>query len=402
MSYKILEEDWNGQFYLKLESDFPSQIRNVRLKGITIIETITSGSPMFILTFMDGQGDLITNTYISPNDIYYLTLGNTADTAQKNSFSLSTNAAKSTNMHTTNTDNSIIFVSDKWEKMFKDTFSRSWRDDYYSTVASDIASEVGFKKINVEQTDIKHNVIQPYWTNYQLLKWLMNHAKNSEGISGYDMLFYINGDFGFKTYNSLFAQKPYDSYIIGENSTQHKPILGFNIKQDYMPTLLQGGFGETYTYFDFESGEFVTGQAKQSQMNQTQLADWFFLSQAQETAPKQVYGARDTEVGNMAENRVTSVTNAVQKMNVTIYGDPLIHIGDIINLIIHPNGDNSKIINEYYSGYWMISKVTHDIDFKNHQYITRLELSRSGINGKGITGLVKSQAGKKVSPKSIG
>jgi hypothetical protein len=70
-------------------------------------------------------------------------------------------------------------------------FSRSWSDEYYTSIMRDILNnmvlfKVGGRPFNVEQSKNKTDFIIPYWTPQTAMRWLMRRAKGEiSGTSGY-------------------------------------------------------------------------------------------------------------------------------------------------------------------------------------------------------------------------
>ena len=88
----------------------------------------------------------------------------------------------------------------------------------------------------------------------------------------------------------------------------------------------------------------------------------------------------------------------MQKIEFYLQGDTEIHIGNLINLKIPVSKDvqDGEVINETYSGYWLVWKVAHLFSIRDNNYQTHLCLTRNGINGKTIEGLVKTDKGKEI------
>jgi hypothetical protein len=70
-------------------------------------------------------------------------------------------------------------------------YSRSWANEYYSNIMSDILNNMVYfksagKPLNIEQSSNRTDFIIPYWTPQTAIRWLMRRAKGSQsGTSGY-------------------------------------------------------------------------------------------------------------------------------------------------------------------------------------------------------------------------
>lgn len=395
--YKIFEFEYKDSYYVKLESKHNSQLRSGLITELSLFESLTSGSPVMSMKMLDEFGDLITHNYISPDSSYDLYLGKDLMTSKKSSFSLSKIEAENhVYGKTMDVGLDMTFISSVWPKLMKNTKSRSWTNVRYSDVVQELAEEVGFEDYDIETTNGVVNVIQPDWTNLQLLGWLRKQAVNSDNIPGYEFGSRLDGKMFFKTYNKLYETKPIRDLILADETVDTQKTFGnMNMKQDYAAVLSKGGFGLNSSYFDWENKKYVTEKKRISDSEQSQVADWWFISEAHEDGEKRFYGGRDTNTPQVAENKIADVANSVQSLEITISGDIDLHVGDVINLIIPTDSESSnKHINDWYSGYWMIGKLAHNITFENNVFSTYLTLIRSGINGIDVNGLVKSKAGK--------
>ena len=173
---------------------------------------------------------------------------------------------------------------------------------------------------------------------------------------------------------------------------------GLSIKTNYMPTLLGGGFGTKATYFDYSKKQFVNNDYTLETFPERQLSDWYYLAKSHNEASRLYYGGRDLDTGNLVQNNILSNSNSVNKIEFLMEGNTDFNIGDIVSLRI-PISDGLKkesILNETYSGHWMIWKLAHLFDGDGRNYHTQVFAMRNGINGVGIRGLVRTVAGKNI------
>ena len=163
-----------------------------------------------------------------------------------------------------------------------------------------------------------------------------------------------------------------------------------------MDMINQGSGGYEYIYFDYNTKEFIKDTKKLSDSSQRQLSDWSYVATDHSEAQRRYFGGRDTATPMLAENRILDVSNSIQSLDISISGDITLHIGDIINVIIPPSQNSKTIVNETYSGYWMIGKVNHDISIDSGNFVSHLSLIRSGFDGKKLKDFEKTKTGKKI------
>lgn len=397
MAYTIYEDYEDERFYIKIESEHDSTLSGATLLSINLIEGFRYALPYFVLKFIDNYGDLIHHTYIDPSAIYNLYLGTDPDSAKKSLFSLG--SFTSENINSGRPDNigiNATFMMSLWSEWMRKTHSRSWTDRRFSYVAESIAGEVGFDSTDIDSTKFSQNIIQPNWTNHQLMKWMTRNAISNDNIGGYNMGVTNQNHLIFKTFDSLFSQKPVKDISLGDD-TNEEHFRNFEIHQQYVDVVTQGAGGMTYMYYDYENRDWVENTAKIGDTRQRQLSDWFFLANEHEDAERLFYNGRDPRTKDVVNNRVSNLANSIMSVDISIQGDMDLHMGDIINVII-PASEFSKLtLNAVYSGYWMITKVNHRISMNTRNFVTHLTLARPGFNGTQFTNFTKTQVGRKIS-----
>ena len=394
--FTILEEA-HEKYYIKLESEYDSKVSAAQITSISVIENFSHGTPFLLLKFIDGMGDLINHTHMSPSAEYDLYLGVDQKSAKKSSFSISNIGYENmANGRPEYVAMDLTFITAMWPKLIKDTHSRSWSEKKYSDVVKELATEIGFISSDIEDTDKTFNIIQPDWTNLQLLRWLSKHSYSINGMGGYDFGVKIDGTFVFKTLDSFFNQKPIKELYLSNPTDKSDFFTTFDIKQRYMDLINQGAGGYDYMFFDYDKKEFIKGSRKISDSKQRQLSDWSYIATEHSEAKRRFFGGCDINTPNLAENRILDVSNSIQSLDISISGDINIHIGDIVNLIIPPSQYSKTIVNENYSGYWMVGKVNHNISVNDASFVSYLTLIRSGYDGKKLKGFEKTKTGKKI------
>jgi len=394
----LFEENWVDNFYIKLESTHDTAASGLQISSIGVTETLSSGSPFLVMYIQDAFGDLINHTYISPDAVYDLYIGKDKDDNTKSSFSMSVNNME--NVHVGKTETialDLTFMSDKWNKFIREAHSRSWKDTSYSDVVKDIITENEFSDVDVETTQGRYDVIQPNWSNMKFVKWLSQQAVNTEGNTGYDFGVTLDNRMIFKSLDTLYKSKPKRSVILAAPNNEFEfSFHNFSIKQNYAPMIIQGAGGLTYTYFDYDTKTYITDTKTVEDSGTRQLSDWAFIAESHNTATKIHDGGRDIDTPTVAESKITSVANSIQKVSINMVGDFDLHIGDVINILIPSSEFSTTLLNEKYSGYWLIGEILQDVDFVNKTFQSNITLIRAGINGTELKGLVKTTKGKQL------
>lgn len=400
--YVLLDKARPDEYYIRiyidaLDSD-KDQLISSRVISISVIESIMGGSTYLNLKLIDGTGDLINNKLLIPSEVFNVAFGVNKESSTTAKFKLSSYDVDVINQG--NMDQVVVsmtLISDKWEGLFKTSHNRSWNTKRFSEVATAIGEELELIT-DVEESFGRHTIIQPNWTNTQMLKWLTGNAINANQIGGYFYALTLDGKILFKTYDNLFSQKP-KKEINHFNTKIDNNKEGFNLfssKTNYMPTLNNGGFGLDYGYFDYDTKTFVEKSKTIEDIKERQLSDWYYIAKEHIGNGKYLYGGRNTSVDDVVQNRLLTSSNSVNKVEIYVSGNNDLVIGDVINLIV-PTSNFKKqetIVNELYSGYWLVWKIAHLFDIEDDKYTTHLFLMRSGMNGLSIKGLVKTSTGK--------
>jgi hypothetical protein len=399
----LLNDEIVDGFFVDMfvDSDVEDRLISSGFSQISIIDSLVDPVSFVNLKMMDGTGQTINDKIISPDETIQLKFGKNMNNYVLGKFKLSTSKYLSDE---NTSSNSIIInstlISDKWDALMKKTYNRAWRKVRYSDVVKIIADEIGITITDIEETEGIYTVIQPNWTNNQLLKWLVQQSKTTEGNSGYFYTINLDGKFIFKTYHTAFSKKPVkrlEHYY--KNITDQKGYTNLLIDNSYMPTLIRGGFGVESIHFDYEQKKWIESDSVIDQYQERQLSDWYYIDKNHIEPSRVFYGGRNTDNENVTKNKVIDMANSVHKVQLHVEGDASYNVTDIINLIVLApkfDTDQQTTINESYSGYWMIWKIAHLLDNTARNYITQLFLMRSGINSVNNKNFVKTLTGKDI------
>jgi len=406
----LLREQWGDNFYASLDTYSSEEIKTawLTLDNLALIESLSAASSTLVARVFDSAGILNAGgVYFDPSKPFHLSLGQSSSVNTRYGFSLST--MKTMEMTPGYSGNSYVemnFLNQYWSALLHERKSRSWKEVRYSEVVNEIAEEIGFEDIQIEQTKGRFDVIQPYWSNYQLLQWMAMRSVNASGIPGYELGVRADGTFFFKTFNRLFEQKPKNQIMIAARNEDMTPDnkfdLGFHFKieQNYAYMVARGAGGVTGQYFDWDTKTFHRDDKKVSESPQSQLSDWYYLAPSHETSPFKLDGGRDMETDAQAAHRALQAASSIQSITLSVAGNTDYKIGDLVNLVILPSEAFTEKIARIHSGYYMISQTSHEIHARKNQFVTELRLVRQGPNVSTLDGmeLTKSVTGKKLTP----
>lgn len=421
-SHIINRIDDNDNTFIALTSDSDTQLRTISVSGISVKNGLSVGSPVVVVNFIDGAGDIANFNRLDTNGNYYLYFGRDSLNSRRlplriSKVSFSNGVAGQSRSY----GFQVFFVMANWQEFLHKTYNRGWRNIKYSSIISQIATESGFKSVEVSDTPRQlESVTQPYWTNLALVNDIRKKALTNEGAGHFEFGITLDNDFFFMNQDDMIKRAVERSNV---NNGGKVPILrmgGYEKKESsrtkekedndevpanfvqiqsnerFMDSVVQGAGGVESQYYDFVNRQFVRTVHKFSESPSKTLSDWSLVHPDNELATLKWYGGRNPETKNQASNRVSEVMFGLNPMQLTTEGATNYEIGGIVELII-PNPPNAGLdspYNEMYSGFYFIAEVEHLFSFKRNTYITKLSISRHGVDGKDVPSLVPSAGGK--------
>lgn len=412
-------EEWIGMS-LKCEDDLNMSLS----KPLQVITSEKfSSSPLLVVTFIDGNGDLMNAKKLDSAASYELILESYDGSRVVSEWNLSHISHKNNILGQSQQGMfSLNFVHKTWKDFSYKTHCRGWGQTRYSEVVSQIASECGFDVTDIAPTkDTIETIQQPNWTNAKLLTWIMSRAYPTNGSGQFEYSLSIDGKFVFAPLSDFIKQEfrlrgnikgvP-RIYLHGlpENSKQtHSRIksnddvvfyaTNYSVVEDSGDNHKQGAGGVSNSWYDFDSGKYKRENVLYSDTSNLQLSEWSLVNNGYEDSPLQMtHGRNDIEAGRIAENRVVSVVNAMQKVRVLMPTSTVLKVGEVVELYI-PNPrehrDQQGMYNEIHSGKYVVSSVTnHMNNRRSPTFTTELLLVRQGVDKKESEYNTKSKRGK--------
>lgn len=418
--YIVGSKNEEENFYVRVTTDRENQnfISNLKILSVSVREQTGVGTPVCAFTVMDLNGDLINHKIVEGDFVFRLIMER--DDKQSNIFTLKPTKISATTTQTSRPDQILYtmhLVSHNWERMMSKKRNRSWKDALYSEVVEDIAKDVGFKHVFVTPTKKRvPNIIQPYWTNFEMLRWIKQRVEsaNPADSGAFDFAATVNDGFYFASMGSLIRQglsgvqgpRPTNrtrTLVMRDLRTEdyekgYRKIEGFDITQDFFGSSFAGATGIKPAHYDYMNKKYVINDTVYfSDTDEPQLSDWALVSESQQDDTKILFTHRDTDSEIIAKNKVSDAVNYIQKVAVKVSGICDVNIGDIIEIQIPLSLENSRsIINEHFSGSYLVTMKQSFIDINTPKANTMYKLTRQGVNGVDVKALTKSSRGKSV------
>ena len=319
----------------------------------------------------------------------------------------------------------LLLVSDKAVPMFSPARFESYPASTVADVVRSIAADMNFD-VEVEATEGTFNLFCPGWTYSQFLAWLADRARSvTHGTSGF--LYFVDMDNKLHFYSAEYAKVRKSQVnvirkdLADPDSYDDKDVdLGpYRVFQNPMFLGNQAAWGLTSAFFDFENNKFVEAPltVDGSQGASRSLASPGFTS-FERTATRStvvkgladslsmlsahtdgrnviVNGGVQSDVPDVAleltlhEARLVRALNSMNKQEFLLVGDLRIRAGGLVEQQIgSPLPQN--VINQTFSGKWVVEKVTHQLV---PQYVTKITVFRAGVSGSDKAGLLVPPGG---------
>ena len=383
----VFFEDYQvGSYYVKLESDHKTQMDLSSFVSVSIEESLYSATPTTKISYMDSYGDTFTKSELSFSKDYNITIGKDLENAKEFTFT-------SPNIRFGNSEEGMFhkvaytleLFNKSWNNLMFGKRSKAWRNATMSDVVEYILVDSGVEDFDIEDTTERSDVIQPYITNFEQIKWIAENSKAKNRHGGFIYGMTAEGKFIFRTLNSLMGETPKLNLIMGyddlpEDSQYDAKFEYVDGTFSYSNSDSEFLFGNSYYYFDYKTKTFTNERYGIAETNQNTFTDNIMIDKDHTNYRNMVYGGRNTDIKNVLDNEITTTTNHLNEMTISIEGRTDINIGDIVKLSAMTSTLEGVLNVERVSGKWMISKVLHRLDIKAKDYKCELVLTRSGYN----------------------
>jgi len=251
------------------------------------------------------------------------------------------------------------------------------------------------------------NIVQPNWSNAELLRYLESNLIGLQEDAGYFCYIYCKKRkriLVFKSIKDLYSQvvkynfiNTFDPQQDDESGEVRYPIFEYKMYDNY--GVVVGGLrNQTYSHFDYDNSEFTVDsiQVKSNTIPQDDyysLTKYFLIDKDDlRREGVGVFGGRGTVFSSNFKGKVKGKyykgLNDLSKLWITSLGLDDIYPGDIVR--VQFLDDLAMMMSYQYHGFWMVERVIHMI---GHQFATRLLLTRSGMNTMETTSLLEANSG---------
>jgi len=226
-------------------------------------------------------------------------------------------------------------------------------------------------------------IIQPYWTNAQLFRYLKSNLLGANDQSGYCCFIKnirSNPILVFKSLNELVAQDTYFNFMVGPKQYENfRPVSEYHIIDS---SQFLGDFGaktQSYRYFDYSTG--VHKSTNVSLSGYPSLAEQFLINKDSDIEGVNLVEGRSNDftsdftgkIKNVLYNRLNGFVN----MWISTWGTENIAPGDVVKVVFNEAFASGNFYLYQHSGYWLVKRVVHMI---TNSFMSNILLTRNGID----------------------
>lgn len=283
----------------------------------------------------------------------------------------------------------------------------------FTGLVKDNLSDIAVSELEIDEVDISpslnfdKDIIQPNWSNAELLRYLKNNLIGSGDESAYFCFVTCrkasggsDSVFVFKSLRDLCSQKAKYTFSDAPVASQdgfkdrvYYPILDFKVYDNYKMLETYGCKSVDYYYFDYDTSTYML-KSIDVKGNLNPLDDYYSLTQyfsINQDSTNDNSGVLVTGRSNdftqdfkgKTKNRFFKRINNLSKFWITTWGLEDIVPGDIVRLQFFR--EPTDMLSHQYHGFWLVERVIHML---GQTFGTRLLLTRNGINTDKSTMLV--------------
>lgn len=354
------------------------------IQELSITQDIDKTLPTFRLKLADPDGIL---THLRPFDIrannftFQFALG---DQTTFNSFDFKVYRRTPTGEYNGASIYDVVGLLDA-NGLFAPSWSRSSaKNQTVKDFMIQIAGELGCSDYKISTSlDYVNTILQPNWTNAELLKWCRGNLVGVNGEGCFKIFISCeNGKriFNCTPWNELLSTQNYYKFIIGHDMWQDfYPIVSYEAYDNYMALTAFGGQEQRYQFFDYFGSQFFEGSITPTDV--LSLTDYFMIDTNDTTDSDSVWYGRNHEatfnyagkIRGMYHDRMSNLS----KLWADSFGLQNLQPGAIV-LVLFPQEIPSIGMEDYqYSGLWCVERIIHRFD---KTFMTRMLLTRNGMD----------------------
>lgn len=392
----------NGGLVILLTTDTDTKFDSILVTNITINEQFGWTTPVITMD-MQENGRVFADSKFDMSQKFYLSI------SESSGGTLNTMALRLSSVIIGNqspqdagrTNITATFVMADWAKMQSDHYIKSWTQRSPSNIVEGIVKDCGYTGGLFEDCRVNSNLVQYNTTNSEFIEYLSKNAVSIENKDRVEFGQRSNGEFLFTSVSGIIkhdveklTKKRIPLMILGQPISGISPnwkdngwfpprFHSFVVKDDYKKQSSSGSSGIRQSYFDFATGEYKVRKIGFDDLITKMLSKINSILPGDNSKTIARYYGSDTNAFSLQEQEVANSNSKNIILDVGCNFQPKAHIGHLINLMIplvDMVGRGGDMVSTLYSGYYVVTGISHVIDVTSHQGITKLLVRRQGFD----------------------
>lgn len=280
------------------------------------------------------------------------------------------------------------------------TYSRGFSGKVSNTLKTISSELTNIDKVRISPSlDYNLNILQPKWTNIQLLNDLKNNLSGEYQEYGYKCNIQTIGSkniFKFISLTELLNNSISYKFIVNDEFYKDRyPVYKYEI-YDYNGIYRNLGLkAQRYGYFDYYTSQYITEEEYIE--DYLSLSKYYLVDTGDTQSSNEITTTGRTNdfngyFGGRVRNEFANKINNLVKMRITTHGLPNIVPGQIVQIFFPQANKTDNLFSFQYAGYWLVENVVHNI---GNVFLSQLLLTRSGLDTNRITSMLKARKVKR-------
>lgn len=272
------------------------------------------------------------------------------------------------------------------QKLFSPDYSRGLPGNIKTSLEN-----IALNELKVDATEVSvglnyaKNLLQPTWTNAQLINKLKEYLIGQNGEYGYKCFiknYQYKKIFVFKSISEMIKDSISYKFVLNSEPYQDQlPVYEYYIFDNYKIYGIFGARTQSYSYFDYENSQYVRNTEKVE--DYFSLSDFYLIDKNDVMDSNEINDTgRSNDFTSDFKGKIKSSYGnrlaSLSKLWITTIGLPNAVPGQTIQIFFPygaAKGDN--LYSYQYSGYWLIERVIHNF---GDTFVTKLLLTRHGLD----------------------
>lgn len=277
---------------------------------------------------------------------------------------------------------------------------RALTGNVHTSISEIAIDELKIPNVEVGQSlQYSKTIIQPLWTNAQLLRFLKNNLLGISGQSGYYCFIKnIRGlpIFIFKSLDELVEQSVAANFMIGHKQYEDfYPVVDYQVLDSSQLIAQFGAKSQCYCWFDYDTGIYKTNSIEYTEY--PSLSEQFLIDDDNDIQGSALTNTgRSNDFHEDFEGKIRSgyysALTGLVNMWISAWGNENLAPGDIVKVVFNEAFASGDFFLYQHSGYWLVKRVVH---IMGSSFLTNVLLTRSGIDSSIENTLLMAERSKR-------